>query len=295
MNTKCLIVLICSVLGIQALHCSDAGSAVAGGAQKLSLIDLDLFQALLKPTVTVEIDRLTAASGGDSAPGGGKAAGAGDTGLMLQRSAGAGGAQKLSLIDLDLFQALLKPTVTVEEVAALLASGAEVHARDKIGRTSLHFAAASYSVQASAITQLLLANGADVDARDNRGHTPLHYAASSRSPQAPDIITLFLEKDASVKARDNHGHTPLHYAASSRSPQAPDIVNLLLANGADVDVHATDNSGKTPLDYAYNEKIKVRLAAVARDARLTGAAAAAPGDDTASGGGGSAGAGDAGL
>ena len=60
-------------------------------------------------------------------------------------------------------------------VKALLARGADVKARDKAGRTALHYAAWNGNTARKNV-RLLLAAGADVDAKDVNGKTPLMLA-----------------------------------------------------------------------------------------------------------------------
>lgn len=60
-------------------------------------------------------------------------------------------------------------------VKALLARGAKVNARDKLGRTALHYAAWNGPVT-SAHVRLLIAAGADINAKDKQGWTPLMVA-----------------------------------------------------------------------------------------------------------------------
>lgn len=67
---------------------------------------------------------------------------------------------------------------TPNVVKALLARGAKVDARDKLGRTALHYAAWNGEVTRENV-RLLLNAGADVNARDHAGLTPLMVARGS--------------------------------------------------------------------------------------------------------------------
>ena len=335
MNTKCLIVLICSVLGIQALHCSDAGSAVAG----ISLITKQLFEVLVKPTVTVEeVKKIL----DDGAKVNAKELFTDET--PLHYAARSHSQHALAIVrfllanDADVtarsrrgrtplhYAAMSSSPQAHAIVEHLLANGAIAQVIDTNSQTLLHYAVRNHTPYASEIIRLLLANGADVDVntQDNFGQTPLHYAVTRYSPQDLNIVDLLLANGALVNVRDNRGQTPLHYAAHGHLnldgirgyvQYAPAIITFLLANGADV--NAIDNDGQTPLDLAIHadnpEIIALFITAIEQRGRwsplrsgwFAAAAAAgvypapdvypAPGDDTASGGGGTAGASDAGL
>ena len=60
----------------------------------------------------------------------------------------------------------------------MLRTAPNVHARDAVGRTALHFAA-GYGYDEAALE--LLRRGAHVDAADRFGATPLHWRASRRT------------------------------------------------------------------------------------------------------------------
>jgi hypothetical protein len=64
---------------------------------------------------------------------------------------------------------------TAPVVKALLALGANVHGRDKLGRTALHYAARNGQTFSKQM-QLLIAAGADVNTKDDEGYTPLMMA-----------------------------------------------------------------------------------------------------------------------
>jgi ankyrin repeat protein len=64
-------------------------------------------------------------------------------------------------------------TGDINEVERLIADGAKVNARDKLGARPLHLPA--YRGH-QAVAKLLIANGAKVNARDKQGRTPLYWA-----------------------------------------------------------------------------------------------------------------------
>src|SRR6516162_564745 len=102
------------------------------------------------------------------------------------------------------------------------------------GDTALHLAAAAYHQE---IVPKLIATGANVRARNRRGAEPLHYAVdgmpSSRrwnpSAQAATVARL-IAAGADPNATDKSGVTPLHRAVRTRCAAA---VNALLEGGAD--------------------------------------------------------------
>ncbi|MDQ6758494.1 MAG: ankyrin repeat domain-containing protein, partial [Acidobacteriota bacterium] len=105
----------------------------------------------------------------------------------------------------------------------LLAKGADVNAKSKMGRSPLLMAASDD--RGGPVVKLLLAKGAQVDARDSMQTTALFQAANR------EIAQMLIAKGASVNAKNVVGLTPLMQAASLGDPE---WVRLLLAKGADV-------------------------------------------------------------
>ena len=123
---------------------------------------------------------------------------------------------------------------------------------DQIGRyiyagdTALHIAAAAYQ---TAIVEKLLAGGADVHARNRLGQEALHAAAcgspGSRiwNPSAQAAtITRLVEAGADPGVLDKSGVSPLHKAVRTRCAAA---VKTLLDLGADASLK--NRSGSTPM------------------------------------------------
>ena len=93
-------------------------------------------------------------------------------------------------------------------VQLLVAHGAEVKARSKVGETALMDAAARGDLAAA---KLLVGRGADVNAVDHRGYTPLIFAAHYDG-DAIELVRLLLSRGADIHARAE-GETALSLAA----------------------------------------------------------------------------------
>jgi hypothetical protein len=80
---------------------------------------------------------------------------------------------------------------SLAEVRAVLAAGANVHARDEFGQTPLHYAAEHNS---AAVVDALLDAGADVRATAEGGWSVLQYAF--RNQHHPEVIPRLLQRGA---------------------------------------------------------------------------------------------------
>lgn len=104
----------------------------------------------------------------------------------------------------------------------------------------------------------LIESGAALDAKDKWGRTPLHYAVyrwfngngagginAVKSPGSgsEELVNLILDRGANIDAQDNDGNTPLMIAVIS---QQPDMVQLLINRGAATNIQ--NNKGKTALE-----------------------------------------------
>jgi len=156
-------------------------------------------------------------------------------------------------------------------VEHLIATGANVHARDDGGLIPLHNAC---SFGHAEVVQLLLSAGADPNARDNWNYTPLHEAAIKGKI---DVCIVLLQHDADHNVRNAEGKTPLDVAESTTRPvltgdyHKEDLLEaarsgnedriLSLLTPLNVNCHASDGRKSTPLHLAagYNRTRIVQL------------------------------------
>jgi ankyrin repeat protein len=144
-------------------------------------------------------------------------------------------------------------------VQLLLDHGANVHLRDKQGRTALFFAGQlgwTWSVE------MLLKKGADVNVKDKDGKTPPMWAMGNRNQGA---VELLIEKGARINDKDNVGRSALMFAISdsindpimlfgtptdhkAEKERHIALVQYLIDKGADVNVR--DRNGETALTTA---------------------------------------------
>ena len=95
--------------------------------------------------------------------------------------------------------------------------------------TPLHSAARDGNL---ARIRALAEGGADLEAREHLGRTPLYIAAQWGRT---DAVRLLIERGARVDARDRWGHTPLRRLALLREVRGQDfseVAEILRAHGA---------------------------------------------------------------
>ncbi len=134
----------------------------------------------------------------------------------------------------------------VKVMDLLLANGASVEAKDKLGRTAVLSAVQSRNAEAVGV---LLAKGADVNASDAQQGTALQRAAGSFGNRA--MVEALIKAGADVNAADKNGQTPLMWAARWGDSER---VQALVDGGAKVDLR--DSKGMSALDYARNRRDK---------------------------------------
>ena len=100
----------------------------------------------------------------------------------------------------------------------LIADGAEADVADADGRTPLHLAARSGSVD---VARVLLEAGADPNRPDRYGHTPLLFACT-RTGVPPGLVAALREHGADPYRANDAGATPRDHAAYKAEHGEPD-------------------------------------------------------------------------
>ena len=106
-------------------------------------------------------------------------------------------------------------TGEIDEVARLIADGADVAAVDKMMFTPLHLACQQGYVE---VAKLLVAAGAPIDARDAYGNTPLWRAVFGFEGGDPELIRLLLGAGADPDAKNDTNRSPRDMASTFDRP-----------------------------------------------------------------------------
>ena len=134
----------------------------------------------------------------------------------------------------------------VDVMAVLLDSGANIEAKDGLGRTPLFYTFDTYSTYLQA-AQFLIGRGADIEARNSNGETPLFRAVQRRMGHDWEWNEdEDYEEDEEDEYDDDDEDTD-----DSDLETRPCVVRFLIAIGADV--NARNNAGKTLLDLAIEK------------------------------------------
>ena len=123
----------------------------------------------------------------------------------------------------------------VDEVTALLTTGADVNHGDQHGKTALMWAA--FNGHLAVVYRLLELDDIDVNAADRFGFTALMMATKNGHV---NVVEVLLNRGADVNHADEHRETALIWAAENGNVH---VVEALLERGADVNL--ADQDGKT--------------------------------------------------
>ena len=127
-----------------------------------------------------------------------------------------------------------------DAAVAMIATGADVHARGADGTTALHWAI--YNDDADLVERLIKA-GADVSVTNDYGASPLRQAAIVADPV---VIKALMKGGANVNETNAEGETPLMIVARTGNIES---AKLLLSHGAKVDAQE-QWGGQTALMWA---------------------------------------------
>ncbi|BET28964.1 hypothetical protein wCauATS_11660 [Wolbachia pipientis] len=124
-----------------------------------------------------------------------------------------------------------------KEESLLENSYKNIYARDKNGRTALHYAVEVKTVE------LLVEKGANVNAKDIEGYTALHLAVTEKRLE---IVRELIKSGADVNAEE-YGNKciPLHLACMVGEKE---IVEELVKAGGEIE--QADKFGMTAMDYS---------------------------------------------
>lgn len=154
-----------------------------------------------------------------------------------------------SLSDREFFNLLSWGTSS--EIFAAIRTGANVKAKDRTGRNTLHFHVGGSTPNAEVI-KMLIDSGVDVNATDNSGDTPLMLAAQAAEPN-PDAVAALLNAGAKVNVQlplSQGGFTPLHFAAMEDTSAT--VIRLLVNAGANVNARMSTGATALHLVAEYN-------------------------------------------
>ena len=142
----------------------------------------------------------------------------------------------------------------IELVELLLELGANVDARDTTGETILLRAFSLFPrLDLYSIVRLLVKYGADLNARDKSLRSSLHLAEYTGWLEVAEML---VKHQADVNSQDNNGKTPLHILSECGTNNEDDVLKharLLLEHGAEV--NRRDNNGMSPLRILLERQI----------------------------------------
>ncbi|MDR1485963.1 MAG: ankyrin repeat domain-containing protein, partial [Planctomycetaceae bacterium] len=137
--------------------------------------------------------------------------------------------------------------VDINLVKCLVKNGADVHAKDKEGRTPIFNAVAKDKQD---IVEYLLQHGEQIDIKDEKNRTLLFYAAELDKKTLAEFL---INKGADIHAKDTYGNNLLHHVVlervvkyKARDKSQLKMLEFLKEKG--VDINAKNRYGDSPFD-----------------------------------------------
>lgn len=101
----------------------------------------------------------------------------------------------------------------------LINAGADINAKDKLGKTPLHYAVHNGLI---GVASSLIKVGADVNAQDNDGNTPMHSFGKQMSAACVQVL---LSQGAKLDIKNNAGLTPYEKAMKEANASVVNAIN----------------------------------------------------------------------
>ena len=128
----------------------------------------------------------------------------------------------------------------VNTVRLLISLGANIHSKNREGKTALHLAVEKENLE---ITLALVELGAEINIPTSSGDTSLHVSASTNNIA---IAKILIRGMGDLEARNAENNTPLHIAAKNKHL---DMLVFLVAEGASMS--AKNSGGNTPFHFIF--------------------------------------------
>ncbi|MGR3302530.1 MAG: ankyrin repeat domain-containing protein [Candidatus Scalindua sp.] len=137
-----------------------------------------------------------------------------------------------------------KDQIDKEFIKDVIRKIADINAKDRQGKSPLHYAIASNDLE---LISFLINNGADVNTYDNNGNTLFHAIALWKNEE---LLELLIQKGGDINKPNNDGLTPIQYLAF----YGADILQIIETKGG--------TSGSTLIDALIKgdiEKVRTKI------------------------------------
>lgn len=161
-------------------------------------------------------------------------------------------------------------------IPALIKLGVDINAKNKYGKTALHYSVVNKHHNSIEITRLLLTNNIGINIQDNDDRTALHFALLDKNipmekirllvtfgsninitdknkrtcgyiaaSRYPEVLPLLIQHGLNLNAPDSYGDTLINSLLRNENSYDFDIIKLLINNK--INVNNVDLEGLTPL------------------------------------------------